>query len=352
MPLSKLGWNESLDLEFAPHLANGLIPARVAGEDKHFFRVWTSNAELPAHVTGKTLHEARNNRSKLPKVGDWVGVKILEQEQKAVIQTILSRRTQLSRKASGRDTSEQILATNVDTAFIVVAADASFNPARLERMLVMVRESGAAAVVILNKVDLCENLESTLAETSKIAGRIPIVPSCAKTGLGTKIIRKLILAGKTMVFLGTSGVGKSSLINRLYGKNILATTEVRDRDAKGRHTTAWREMIFLPKGGVVIDTPGMREFQLWAGGDALNEAFPEIEELSHQCHFRDCTHTKEKNCKVLAAVADATIPKARYQSFVKIQNEKRYMHEAERQKGWQERKGKHRKAHRVFNKQD
>ncbi len=350
MGLTKLGWNAERDVQFAPHLAKGLVPARVAVEDKHFYRVWTVDAELSAQITGKSMHEARGNHSKLPKVGDWVAVKLLPNEEKATIQAILPRSTLLSRKMTGRDTAAQILATNVETVFLVTAADANFNAARLERMLVMAHESGARPVVILNKIDLCDDLAAMQAEAVRVAGAALVLPVCALTGRGVKKLAGLIKPGDTVVFIGTSGVGKSSLINRLYGEEIQATVEVREQDAKGRHTTSWREMIFLPKGGVVIDTPGMREFHIWAASEGARETFPEIDALSQRCHFRDCTHTKEKNCAVLTALAEGTLPRERHESFVKLQLEIGYLREAEKRAGWQDRKKSDRVAHRVFNK--
>ena len=256
MELTKLGWNSDLNQQFAPHYAKGLVPARVAVEDKHFFRVWTADAELLAQVSGKCIHEARRSNSKLPKVGDWVAVKLVPNEEKAVIQAILPRRTQLSRKMIGRGATEQILATNIDTAFLVTAADTSFDTAVLEQMLVVAHESGARPVVVLNKIDLCDDLDAKLAAVTGVAGGASVLAACALTGRGVKKLSELIKPGDTAVFIGTSGVGKSSLINRLYGEDIQATVEVRTNDAKGRHTTSWREMIFLPQGGVVIDTPG------------------------------------------------------------------------------------------------
>ncbi len=352
MGLTKLGWNAERDAQFAPHRAKGLVPARVAVEDKHFYRVWTAEAELSAQVTGKFIHESRRDHSVLPKVGDWVAIKLVPNEEKAMIQAILPRRTRITRKMTGRDTAEQILATNVETVFMVTAADASFNAARLERMLVMAHDSGARPVVILNKIDLCDDLDAKLAEATRVAGDALVLAACALTGRGVKKLSALIKSGDTVVFIGTSGVGKSSLINRLYGEDIQATVEVREQDAKGRHTTSWREMIFLPQGGVVIDTPGMREFHIWAAGEGAKETFPEIEALSSGCHFRDCTHTKEKNCAVLAAVAAGQLPRERYDSFVKLQLEISYLREAEKRAGWQDRRKSDRVAHRVFNKQD
>ncbi|HSY18890.1 MAG TPA: ribosome small subunit-dependent GTPase A [Candidatus Acidoferrales bacterium] len=348
--LTKLGWNAERDAQFAPYLAKGLIPARVAVEDKHFYRVWTVEAELSAQITGKAMHEARGDHTKLPKVGDWVAVKPVPNEPKATIQAILPRRTQITRKTTGRNTAAQILATNIETVFLVTAADASFNAARLERMLVMGHESGARPVVILNKIDLCENLEAKLAEATEAAGDALVLAACALTGRGVKKLQSLIKPGDTVAFIGTSGVGKSSLINRLYGEELQATIEVREADAKGRHTTSWREMIFLPDGGVVIDTPGMREFHLWGATEGSKETFPEIEALAQQCHFRDCTHTKEKDCAVLAALAAGTLPRDRHESFVKLQLEIGHLREAKKQAGWQTRKKSDRVAHRAFNK--
>ncbi len=352
MGLTKLGWNATRDEQFAPHLAKGFVPARVAVEDKHFYRLWTETAELTAQITGKLIHEARGDHAKLPKVGDWVAIKFLPNEAKAAIHAVLPRRTLIVRKISGRDTAAQILATNVETVFLVTAADASFNAARLERMLVMAHDSGARPVVVLNKIDLCEDLDAKLAEAGRVAGDALVLAACALTGRGVKKLAALIQPGDTVVFIGTSGVGKSSLINRLYGEDIQATLEVRERDAKGRHATSWREMIFLPQGGVVIDTPGMREFHIWDASQGAKETFPEIEALARGCHFRDCTHTKEKDCAVLAAVAAGTLPRDRHESFIKLQLEISYLREAEKRAGWQDRRKSDRLAHRVFNKPD
>jgi ribosome biogenesis GTPase len=351
MGLKKLGWNPSREEQFAPHRAKGFVPARVAVEDKLHYRIWTADAELVAQVTGKIIHEARGNHSKLPKVGDWVAVKILPNEEKAVIHAVLPRITQITRKNSGRDTTAQVLATNLETIFLVFAADISFNVARLERMLVMAHDSGARPVVVLNKIDLCEDLDALLAEAQRIAKDVPIFPVCAITGRGMKKLAAEIKPGDTVAFIGTSGVGKSSLINQMYGDELMPTIEVREQDAKGRHTTTWREMIFLPKGGVVIDTPGMREFHLWdLAGSGTRETFPEFEELALRCHFRNCTHTQEKDCAVLAELNAGKIPRDRYESFVKLQRELAYLREAEKRAGWQTRRKSDRVAHRAFNK--
>ncbi len=348
MELTKLGWNADLNQHFAPYAAKGLVPARVAVEDKLFFRVWTADAELLAQTSGKCIHEARRSNSKFPKVGDWVAVKLVPNEEKAVIHAILPRHTQLSRKMIGRGAPQQILATNIDTAFLVTAADMSFDTAVLEQMLVVAHESGAHPVVVLNKIDLCENLEAKLAVVTGVAGGASVLAACAITGRGVKKLSELIKPGDTAVFIGTSGVGKSSLINRLYGEDIQATVEVRTNDAKGRHTTSWREMIFLPQGGVVIDTPGMREFHIWLASEGSKQAFPEIEALSPHCHFRDCTHRNENKCAVLQALTAGSLPHERYDSFLKLQLEIRYLREAEKRTSWQDGKQSNRRVHREF----
>ena len=205
MGLTKLGWNAARDEQFVPYLAKGFIPARVAVEDKHFYRVWTVDAELTAQVTGKFIHESRRDHSVLPKVGDWVAVKLIPNEEKATIYAILPRRTQIVRKTSGRESAAQILATNVETVFLVTAADSTFNAARLERMLVMANESGARPVVVLNKIDLCDDLEAKLAEAARAAGDALVLSACALTGRGVKKLAALIKPGDTVVFIGTSG---------------------------------------------------------------------------------------------------------------------------------------------------
>ena len=293
------------------------------------------------------MHEARGANAKLPKVGDWVAVKLLPNEEKAMIQAILPRRTRLCRKLTDRGHTEHVLATNIDTAFLVIGADASYDAVRLEQMLVMVRESGARPVIVVNKIDRCVDLPTRLADAARVGGDTLVCGVCALTGRGLKKVAQLIKPGHTAVFIGTSGVGKSSLINRLYGEDIQATVEVRTHDAKGRHTTSWREMIFLPQGGVVIDTPGMREFHTWIGSGGSKQVFPEVDALAVGCHFRNCTHTEEKKCAVLAALAAGTLPRERYEGFRNLQIEVRFLRDAGRRAAWQGRRKSGRGAPRV-----
>lgn len=349
LSLEQLGWTEELEKQFAPHRAQGFFPARVAIEDKHYFRLYAQSGPLTGQCSGKILHESKNP-SNLPKVGDWVVVKELLAEGKATIHEVMPRKSSLSRKLTGRDVQEQILVTNIDRAFVVQALDETFNIPRLERMLVMVREGGAEPVIILNKLDLCEDVKACVAEAKKTAGDAPVLTTCAITGKGIKAIQKLIGKQDTVVFFGTSGVGKSTLINDIYGEDVLPVGEVRNEDSKGRHTTTWRELIALPQGGIVIDTPGMREFYIWLADEGLNKAFEDIDSLAVGCHFRDCTHTKEKKCAVLDARVVGTINEERYQSYIKLSKEQKFLKEVKRQKGWKTREKASRVQHRVFNK--
>lgn len=349
LTIEQLGWNSSWDEKFAGLRAAGLEPGRVAVEDKHLYLVQTALGALTGTASGKLLHES-TAPAELPKVGDWVALSALPNETKAVIHCVLPRRTKFSRKVPGRDTEEQVLVANVDTIFLVQALDDSFRPRLIERQLVMTRESGAQPVVVLNKADLCAHSQANLETAQNAAGGVPVVVVSAKTREHLSELRKLIRPGETVAFIGPSGVGKSSLINALHGEEIQATTDVRASDAKGRHTTTWRELIVLPDGGIVIDMPGMREFQLWLAGQGMDEAFSDFAALAPNCRFRDCTHTHETGCAVKQSVADGSLPADRYGNFLKLQRELACLDEAHHQRAWIDRKRKTKIAQRAFNK--
>lgn len=335
--LEHFGWNESWNAQFTVHRAAGWVPGRVAVEDKHHYEVLTPNGLVLAQIPGKFFHQA-GAASDLPKVGDWVAIELLPETGRAMIRALLPRQSQLTRKLPGRTTERQILAANIDVAFAIQALDESFNLRRLERFLIMVHESGARPVAVLNKSDLCTDLDARIEEVRTIAGDVPIVAASARTGKGLGELRKLTVPGQTVVFLGPSGVGKSSLINRLFGEKIQDTVEVRDSDAKGRHTTTWRELIPLPSGAVVIDTPGMREFHLLSADDGLADTFADIEAMSVNCRFRDCRHQDEKDCAVKAAVERGEISKDRHLSHTKLQKELEKVGAAEQKRKWIERR--------------
>jgi ribosome biogenesis GTPase len=322
--LEQLGWDAGWENHFAAHRETGLCPGRVALEDKHAFVAVTIEGEIAARVAGRILHE-RPSPDLLPKVGDWVALSHKPRDARSVIQAILPRRTSLTRKVPGRENAPQVLAANIDVAFVVQALDAELNLRRLERFLVMVHEGGAQAVVVLNKADLAMDLAGAVAQARPAIGATPMVVASAHAGAGMDELRKYLPPGRTGVFVGTSGVGKSSLINRLHGEPIQATLEVREHDRKGRHSTSWRELILLRGGGLVIDTPGLREFHLWLAEGGLDEAFPEVAALATHCRFRACSHTTERNCAVQAAVLEGTLSSERLASFQKLRHELDYL---------------------------
>lgn len=328
--LVDLGWNADWERAFEPHRAAGLRPGRVALEDKHAFTVVTAEGETPARIAGR-LHHAVPSPADLPKVGDWIGLRHKPGESRAVIHEVLPRRTSLTRKVPGREAVPQVLAANMDVAFVVQALDQTFNARRLERFLVMVHEGGARGVVVLNKADLDDRVDERVIQARAAAGETPVIPVSARTRRGIGELRAHLAPGRTCVFVGTSGVGKSSLINRLYGEAVQATLDVREHDGKGRHTTTWRELILLPGGGLVIDTPGMREFHMWMADGGLDEAFPDIAALELRCHFRACTHTREARCAVQAALADGSLAADRFASYEKLRHELDYLSEERRE---------------------
>jgi ribosome biogenesis GTPase len=351
MNLRALGWDQARETEFAPLRASGLEPARVATEDKHHFGVLTDNGDyLVARVPGRFQHRVKRS-SEFPKVGDWVAVSRVPGEEKALVEQVLARRTWLSRKEAGREVEEQLLVTNVDVVFIVQPLDDQFKPGLMQRQLVMAREGGAQPLILLNKADLCPDVEQRQAVANEMSGGAPVLVVSAKTRRGLPQLRDWLKPTQTVVFIGASGVGKSSLINRLYGDEVQATTEVRESDAKGRHTTTWREMIALPSGALVIDTPGMRELQMWLADEGVHEAFPDIEELATRCHFRDCSHSHEKRCAVQEALASGQLARDRYERFLRLQRELAFLEQAQVRRGYTERKRAMRVAQRAFNKQ-
>jgi ribosome biogenesis GTPase len=320
MELSALGWNPHWSGLFEPHQSAGLSPARVVTEDKHFYTVVSEHGPHLGQITGRLLHQ-KDHPGQLPKVGDWVGIRIPDHTDRVSIECVLPRRTRIARKIAGREAAAQILATNIDLALIVQALGEPINHRRLERFLVMVHEGGAQPVVVLNKADLCPDPEPILAEVRRIAGTHPVLVVSARTGRALPRLRELLAPGSTAVVLGTSGVGKSSLINRLYGERVQPTLPVREWDSKGRHSTTARELILLPNNSLIIDTPGLREFHLWVADDGLDVAFPDIAALAAGCRFRDCAHQSEAGCAVLRAVQEHSLDPTRLQSYLKLRKE-------------------------------
>jgi ribosome biogenesis GTPase / thiamine phosphate phosphatase len=345
MDLAELGWDAAWQDVFEAYRAPGVEPGRVVGEEKHQFRVVTATGETAAGISGKFLRDSPSHAA-LPKVGDWVALTRVRGEDKAMICRVCPRRTLLARKVPGRETEEQVLVANVDVALAVHAADASWNPRRLERHLVMILQGGPKAVVVLNKMDCAEDPAAAMAAAKLVAGDIPVLGVSAHRGAGLKAIAERLVPGRTAVLIGASGVGKSTLINRLFGEEILETTEVRENDLRGRHTTTRREFIRLPNGALIIDTPGLREVQLWSGDIALQAAFADVEALALRCHFRDCRHVGEARCAVRAAVEAGTISTERYEGFLKLRAEQVALQLAQRERRYVDRRRQSQAAHR------
>ena len=322
LDLEAYGWDEAWARAFAPHAAEGLLPARVAIEFNHIFRLYTAGGELRGQHAGRLLHTA-SGRHALAAVGDWVAIRVRPDERAATIEAIVPRRSHFSRKVAGDLTEQQVVAANIDVVFIVMGLDRDYNPRRLERYLVLVAESGARPHVLLSKADLAESPEDAVAEIRALAGTAAVHAMSVRSGLGLEAVRAALGPGQTGALLGSSGAGKSTLINHLLGHELLATGAVRASDSRGRHTTRHRQLVRLPHGGLLIDTPGMRELQLWTAPDAAETSFDDIEALAAGCHFTDCRHRTEPRCAVLAAVAEGQLDPGRLESFQKLQDEAR-----------------------------
>jgi ribosome biogenesis GTPase len=319
LDLTTIGWTDSLAEAFAPFAAEGLVPGRVSVQHRGAYDVLTEDGELRCDIRGRLFDEAARTAD-LPVVGDWVAVSTRAGEHAGTVEAVLPRRTKFSRKQTLEAIDEQVLAANVDVVFLVTSLNEDLNLRRLERYLVLARESGASPVVVLTKADLYPDPAGAVAEVTAIAGDIPVVAISARTGEGLERIREHLAPGTTAALLGSSGVGKSTLVNTLAGDEALATQEIRE-DGKGRHTTSRRELVVLPGGGLVIDTPGMRELQLWVADEGLEEAFEDVTSLFEHCRFADCAHDQEPGCAVKAALADGTLAPERWESYSKLEAE-------------------------------
>jgi ribosome biogenesis GTPase len=340
--LHNLGWSEFFSAQLGDlELTSEIAAARVAEENREMYRLLSAEGEFMAEVSGKFRHEVAG-RADFPAVGDWVLASTRKEESRATIHRVLNRKSKFSRKIAGKKIEEQIVAANVDVVFIVSSLNSEFNLRRLERYVTLAWESGAQPVIVLNKSDLSENPEGLRRKAEAAAIGVDVILTSALRGDGIEEIREMmhrvpgnpvsseitcekISLAKTAALLGSSGVGKSSLINAILGTQLLDTGEIRESDDRGRHTTTTRHLIVAPGGGVLIDTPGMRELQLWDASEGIDQAFGEIAELAANCKFRDCQHVNEPGCAVRAAVESGALDAERLGSFHKLGCEEKFV---------------------------
>jgi ribosome biogenesis GTPase / thiamine phosphate phosphatase len=322
-PLFAYGWDDGWATAFAAHTTVGWEPARVLVElRRHYYAVMTASGEVLAECSGRFHHTAGREAEAFPVVGDWVVVAHTPgAEGRAQLHALLPRRSRFSRQSAGGELSQQIIAANIDVVFLVSGLDRNHNPKRIQRFLVAARDSGASPVIVLNKADLHPDPEAVRVEIERLVPNVPVLITSSQTRRGLKLLGGHATPGKTLAFVGSSGVGKSSLINRLARDAELPTGEVREKDAKGRHTTTRRELILAPSGALIIDTPGMRELQLWDADEALEEAYADIGQIALGCRFTSCRHEEEPGCAVQAALASGVLPIERLTSYRKLKAE-------------------------------
>lgn len=314
--LEDLGWDASYAEAFEPYAGDNLIPARVSARHHGPCELFTERGQMGGLPAGKLSED------ELPAVGDWVAVRPVDGERKAVIEAVLPRRTSFTRKEAFKRTVEQVMAANIDTVFVVTAFGFDLNPRRLERYLTSAWDSGSTPVVVVNKSDTAADPAAELLEIEPVTMAVSVHAVSAVTGDGLDALDQYLQPGRTVALLGSSGVGKSTLVNRFAGREVLATADT-SAGGRGRHTTSHRELVPLSSGAVLLDTPGMRELQLWADEEVLDTTFSEISELAAACRFSDCAHDGEPGCAIRRALSDGTLSEERWTSYSKLQRELR-----------------------------
>jgi ribosome biogenesis GTPase len=343
-PLNSLGWHPFFEAYFNEYAGTGLSAGRVAIENKSNYLLYTGYGELTAEISGKMFYSI-DEKVDYPAVGDWVVFRPIPEEKKAIIENVLPRRSKFSRKINGSRTGEQIVASNIDVLFIMSSLNQDLNLRRIERYLTLAWESEAAPVILLSKSDLCDDIDEKRGEVESIAFGVPIHIISSINKIGLEDIQQYFDNNKTAAVLGSSGVGKSTLINTLIGYNRLKVNEITDYKDKGIHTTSRRELILLPGGGLIMDTPGMRAVIMWEGSDGVNTTFEDIEELIKNCRFTDCKHESEPGCAVNEAIEIGTLDEDRYHSYLKLKREVNYFERRHNQKAMIAEKKKWKKIH-------
>ncbi|MDQ3916674.1 MAG: ribosome small subunit-dependent GTPase A [Actinomycetota bacterium] len=340
--LNELGWTPELEEHMAPHRATGHVPGRVAVQHRIGYVVYTEAGETDARLPGRL----RRDGNDLPAVGDWVVLRPLPNEPETIVEAILPRTSKFSRHEAGKVTREQVVAANVDVALLVASLNHDLNPRRLERYITTAWSGGATPVVVLTKPDLCEDLDAALAEVEPVALGIPIHVVNGLTGDGVEELKGYLAGGRTVALLGSSGAGKSTLLNRIAGIELQRVADIR-HDGRGRHTTTERHLFLLPGGGLVLDTPGMRELQLW-DDRSMDQTFADVAELAELCRFGDCAHEREPGCAVIAAHADGTLSSERLESYRKLQRELHHLRLKQDRRAAAEQKRQHKMLTKSF----
>jgi ribosome biogenesis GTPase len=349
--LTSWGWNSYFEAFWRGGEWKNAVPARVIGQQRKFWRIAGGFGECWAEASGK-LRLAADEGADWPAVGDWVAAELQGADATGLIQEVLPRRSKFVRKSPGTKMEEQVIAANVDAALLVSTLDGDFNPRRVERYLAQCWESGAKPVIVLNKADACDDASGKAAEMELVAIGASVYVVSAKTGQGFSELEEVLTPGHTLVLLGSSGVGKSTIANRLLGQIVQEVQPVRESDAKGRHTTTSRELFVLAGGALLMDTPGLREMQLWDAEDGVAQVFADIDALAGQCRFGDCRHEGEPGCAVQAALDAGTLDRGRVENRRKLLREQEFLRrkvDPEARQDWKNRmKSLHREVKRMY----